>query len=326
LASNGDWFTITLNSPINFSSGETFYIEIGSFSFIEQPIGGDLDALIPNKSYLGDGFTYYNLNSISGAENGALIIRAIGTAGGGGTNQDPVAVANVSKSQAEINESISFDASQSYDNDGNIIQYLWDFGDGNTSNQQSASHAYIQATSFTYTLTVTDNEGATGQTSGQIQVSDPTNPYVTVEPKNGIISPGGSQTILLTLNAQNLSEGTYIGEIKITTDGGNITIPIDYLVDVQRLPEIPNSFNLSQNYPNPFNPSTSIEFSVPKTTKVSLKIYDLLGKELAVLLNERKSPGNYRATFNASNLASGIYIYRLETDEFKDTKKLMFIK
>ena len=69
----------------------------------------------------------------------AFLIRAIGTAGGGGGNQDPVAVASVSKTQAEVNETITFDGSQSYDNDGNITQFLWNFGDGNTSTQATAN-------------------------------------------------------------------------------------------------------------------------------------------------------------------------------------------
>lgn len=329
LSQTGSWYTIPLNSSISFADGQTFYIGIESNSPIYYPAGIDYNAQVTGKSYYynWNTFTWDNINSFSGYENAAYLIRAMGTlGGGGGGNQDPVAVASVSKTQAEVDETITFDGSQSYDNDGNITLYQWDFGDGTTSTQQTATHAYTQANTYNYRLTVTDNQGATGQTSGQIVVSDVSNQYVTVEPSSGAITPGGSETITLTLNAQNINEGTYTGQVNITTNGGNITIPIDYLVDVEILPDIPTEFSLSQNYPNPFNPSTSIEFSVPKTTNVSLKIFDMLGREVAVLLDGKKSLGAYKVNFNASSLASGIYVYRLESDEFIDTKKFVLLK
>lgn len=90
--------------------------------------------------------------------------------------------------------------------------------------------------------------------------------------------------------------------------------------------EIPNYYSLSQNYPNPFNPSTSIKFTLPKAEIVSLKVYDVLGKEVAVLVNELKQPGVYDVDFNGSNLASGIYFYRIEAGEFTSVKKLMLVK
>jgi len=89
---------------------------------------------------------------------------------------------------------------------------------------------------------------------------------------------------------------------------------------------IPNSFELSQNYPNPFNPSTTIKFSIPTVTNVSLKIYDILGNEVANLVNEKKDAGEYEFNFNASNLASGIYFYKLQAGSFSQTKKLLLIK
>jgi Secretion system C-terminal sorting domain len=85
-------------------------------------------------------------------------------------------------------------------------------------------------------------------------------------------------------------------------------------------------FALNQNYPNPFNPATSIEFSIKENSSVTLKVYDMLGKEVANLVNERKNPGNYSVTFNASDLPSGIYVYKLTANNFTDTKKLMLVK
>lgn len=90
--------------------------------------------------------------------------------------------------------------------------------------------------------------------------------------------------------------------------------------------EIPASFNLMQNYPNPFNPTTNINFSIPKSGLVTLKVYDMVGKEVATLVNEVKTAGNYIVGFNASNLPSGAYFYRLESGNIVDTKKMLLIK
>lgn len=97
---------------------------------------------------------------------------------------------------------------------------------------------------------------------------------------------------------------------------------------------IPDKFSLSQNYPNPFNPSTKIKFSIPSLplTKgaggmdVHLKIFDLTGREIATLVNEKLSPGTYEAEWNATNFASGIYFYKLETESFSQTKRMVLIK
>ncbi len=87
-----------------------------------------------------------------------------------------------------------------------------------------------------------------------------------------------------------------------------------------------NIFTLSQNYPNPFNPSTVISFQLPVTGKVSLKVYDILGNEVAVLVDEEKPAGNYKIDFNGSNLASGIYFYTLRTNNFVQNRKMILLK
>jgi len=87
-----------------------------------------------------------------------------------------------------------------------------------------------------------------------------------------------------------------------------------------------SDFNLEQNYPNPFNPSTSIKFSVPTSEFVTLKVYDVLGNEVATLVNEQKAVGSYEVRFDAGNLASGMYIYTLKAGNFTQTKKLMLMK
>ncbi len=89
---------------------------------------------------------------------------------------------------------------------------------------------------------------------------------------------------------------------------------------------IPKEYSLKQNYPNPFNPSTKIEFSLPVDGKISIKIFDAAGKEVAVLINEHKNKGNYSLQFNASNLPSGVYFYRLQAGDYLETKKMILLK
>ena len=91
-------------------------------------------------------------------------------------------------------------------------------------------------------------------------------------------------------------------------------------------PLVPTEYSLSQNYPNPFNPTTTINYSVPHRAFVILKVYDVLGKEVAVLIRGEKNPGNYSVEFNAGGLTSGIYLYRMQADEFTATKKLILLK
>jgi len=101
---------------------------------------------------------------------------------------------------------------------------------------------------------------------------------------------------------------------------------VDTLTGVNGNTEMPKTFWLSQNYPNPFNPTTSIGFSIPKRSFISLKIYDILGKEVSTLVNEVRNAGSHTVTFDGSNLSSGIYFYRIETEDFIDTKKMTLIK
>ena len=89
---------------------------------------------------------------------------------------------------------------------------------------------------------------------------------------------------------------------------------------------IPSEFNLSQNYPNPFNPSTIIAYSIPQRSNVSLKIYDVLGKEIATLIDEQKEAGLYEIKFDASKLSSGVYIYSIQAGDFLESRKMILIK
>ncbi len=122
-------------------------------------------------------------------------------------------------------------------------------------------------------------------------------------------------------------------DVDTSTATGNVTvqsIEITYVSSTATAVNIqstsPKNFMLSQNYPNPFNPATTISFQIPKSSFVTLKVYDVLGREVASLINEQKSPGTYSVNFNASNLSSGMYLYRLQAGDFVETKKLVLLK
>ncbi len=102
-----------------------------------------------------------------------------------------------------------------------------------------------------------------------------------------------------------------------------LDLTTDVLDDVLK---IPLQFSLMHNYPNPFNPSTQITFSVLKATDVTLKVYDILGREVAVLVNERKQAGEYNVTWNAEGVPSGVYFYRIVAGDFIETKKMVVVR
>jgi hypothetical protein len=102
---------------------------------------------------------------------------------------------------------------------------------------------------------------------------------------------------------------------------------IDIISGIESTEEnIPSEFNLSQNYPNPFNPVTSIKYEVPEASLVSIKVYDLIGREVAVLVNETKQPGTYQVNFDSGNFASGVYFYKMIAGDFSSVKKMNLLK
>ena len=102
---------------------------------------------------------------------------------------------------------------------------------------------------------------------------------------------------------------------------------VGFVTDVKKDNGVkPITYNLSQNYPNPFNPSTIINFSIPKESMVTLKIYNILGQEVKTLVNDSKAPGNYSVSFNASSLSSGIYLYTIRAGNFFQVKKMLLLK
>jgi hypothetical protein len=135
--------------------------------------------------------------------------------------------------------------------------------------------------------------------------------YNNISAHNGVVRP-----IWIRLQSGTLSVWTAL---------------IDFSVGItQTSSEVPDNFSLHQNYPNPFNPTTKIKFDIPSSgnsvSPVQLRVYDVLGKETAVIVNENLAPGTYEYEWNASELPSGVYFYTIESGSFKDTKKLILAK
>jgi hypothetical protein len=127
------------------------------------------------------------------------------------------------------------------------------------------------------------------------------------------------------------------GKVKIFIGGGSLTTATNpglwsvqvapcTITGITIDPAIPDNYQLSQNYPNPFNPVTKISYALPKSGLVTLKIYDILGKEVMTLVNEVKSAGNYTIDFNGANMSSGIYFYSIKSGDFSAVKKMTLIK
>ncbi len=107
---------------------------------------------------------------------------------------------------------------------------------------------------------------------------------------------------------------------------GSVGWSDDAVTDVKKIETIPEEFSLKQNYPNPFNPSTNIEYSINESSVVKLKIYDILGNEVAELVNKTQSPGSYRYSFDGTNLSSGTYLVQLQAGNNFDTMKMTLLK
>jgi hypothetical protein len=102
---------------------------------------------------------------------------------------------------------------------------------------------------------------------------------------------------------------------------------IEYVTSVEEVKgQMPKNYTLGENYPNPFNPTTNIKFSIPESGMVTMKVYNTVGQEVATLVQEQKSAGEYNVSFNAGNLPSGVYIYQIQVNDFTASKKMMLMK
>jgi len=140
-------------------------------------------------------------------------------------------------------------------------------------------------------------------------------------------------TVWLAQNVWMVKQVTPSSSVNLSQFGlPNVSIPgqkyeLTLPVGIRNISsEVPERYSLSQNYPNPFNPSANIKYQIAKNSNVTLKIYDNLGKEVGILVNEELKAGTYESTFDGSRLSSGIYFYRLTAGDYSETKKMILIK
>lgn len=222
--------------------------------------------------------------------------------------------------------SYSGDNVRKFDSNGN------DLGLFVTSNLSGPTNIWFDANGD---LLVSDYDGTA------VKRFDSTGSYV----NNFITGLGGSEGVDFFSNGNILigngvthsikmfdSNGVYIEDFIPNNSGGLMTpnavvIRKSNPVPVQDESSIYNlEFDLNQNYPNPFNPETKISFLIKETILVQLKVYDILGNEITTLVNSNQSPGRYEINFNAGNLPSGIYFYKLKAGSFTQTNKMVYLK
>ncbi|NWG27444.1 MAG: T9SS type A sorting domain-containing protein, partial [Ignavibacteriaceae bacterium] len=146
--------------------------------------------------------------------------------------------------------------------------------------------------------------------------------------------PGGFPSSSTDQNPQNIlynTPGVYDVSLIATNAMGNDTLIKTCYIEVEQASYVEDSFSpedfyLFQNYPNPFNPTTTLSYVIGHSSFVSLKVYDVLGNEVATLVNEDKLAGNYEVQFVAAGLTSGIYFYKLMADNFVQTRKMILLK
>ncbi len=166
------------------------------------------------------------------------------------------------------------------------------------------------------------NLTATGSPYGGVIVGVPEKPLTNIHLQNvNIKATSGIIVRNASVDTSNVNIVLPHGSAFILQVNGNVT-GVTSVNDKF----IPENFSLSQNYPNPFNPSTKINYAITESSLVTIKIYDMLGREVKILVNEEKPAGSYTINFNSENLASGVYFYKLTAGNFTATKKLMLLK
>ena len=158
-----------------------------------------------------------------------------------------------------------------------------------------------------------------------------------MNPLSGTVSPEGSASILLTLNAEGINPGNYTAGISINSndpDQGTVIIPLSLTVNGMSSENealLPQEFALHQNYPNPFNPVTRIRYDLPENSMVNITVYDMLGREVNTLVNQVQDAGFKSIIWDATNdygkyVSAGIYLYQIQDGDFMRTEKMVLLK
>ncbi len=270
-------------------------------------------------------------------------------------NNPPTAVVTSSVTSGETPLLVDFTGGNSMDADGYIDIYHWDFGDGNAANTANPSHTYMTEGTYTVSLTVTDDDGATDVTQLSITVTEPAEPpvarftyaandlmvdFTDTSTDDGAVVGwdwdfgDGNTANIANPSHTYMTAGTYTVSLTVTDDMGDsdaasqdVTVRADIVLSA----EMPETFALSYNYPNPFNATTTIGFALPETSDVLLEVYDLMGRRISVLVEGQFGTGHYERVWDlrsetGEHVASGIYLYRLRAGSFDTIRRMVFIK
>jgi len=182
--------------------------------------------------------------------------------------------------------------------------------DGGTNwvEQTSGTPQWLQSVSF-----IDANNGLAVGTGGTILST-------TDGGTSWVAQTSGTTETLRGVSFINVNTATVVGEVGTILRMSNATGIEDNTIKIH------TNFTLMQNYPNPFNPSSTISYSVPEIVFVSIRVYDVLGNQVAILVNEEKPIGIYEIEFDATKLPSGIYFYKLQAGSFVETKKMVLMK
>lgn len=373
---------------------------VASFSFVENDLTVDFDgsASSDDSAVVSWDWDFGNGNTGSGstishtyAAEGVYEVTLTVTddEGATGSSTQTVTLGNAPPTAAftfVTNElMVDFDGSSSSD-DVSVVSWDWDFGDGNTATGSTASHTYAAAGTYAVLLTVTDDEGATGSTSQDVTVSEAgTASTMYVESITTVtVKTGGAQghveatvTVLDDLGAPvegATVSGTFsddasgsdtqvtdangiavLSSDNITARPSNIGICVDDVTHASLTYDpaantdpgfactgaapsersgtrdrlalgLPDKFALHANYPNPFNPTTQISFDLPESVEVQLAVYDLMGRRVATLVQGVVAAGRHEATWDATGMASGIYLYRFSAGSFESLGRMVLMK
>jgi eukaryotic-like serine/threonine-protein kinase len=173
-----------------------------------------------------------------------------------------------------------------------------------------------------------------GEVRDSVGITETPSKILAFNPSSFLLEPKDSQEVEFSIDLTTLAEKTYTCAIKVNSYNALVPFSISRTLTFKAIKStgvsdedrISDKYFLSQNYPNPFNPTTTFSYSIPSSQFVNITVFDICGKEIECLVNEEKSPGNYKVEFNGKNLSSGIYFYTIQTGQFNETKKFILMK
>ncbi|MCU0414293.1 MAG: T9SS type A sorting domain-containing protein [Ignavibacteriaceae bacterium] len=332
-----DGYTIISNNIINNNNHLSQYVEGGGI-YINTGAGVqaqiinnyiyDNSAISQGSSTLGGGGGIYVFNNSAILKNN-LVVNNHGTEGGG------IKINNSFNATLENNTILNNTAPglgggiMNYNSSTNIINNIVWGNDGEgiedqiSGNIQTVTYSNVQG-GYPGTGNIDENPNFADSVYFSMYQGSPCtdagNPDPMYNDVEDILNPG---------NPWWPAMGTLINDIGHCGGPNSLWQTWDFPVSVDNDGEdilLPSKFLLSQNYPNPFNPSTKIKYSVPQSSNVELKVFDMLGKEIETLIDEEKPSGTYEVTWYAASLSSGVYFYRLQAGSFIETKKMILLK